>query len=360
LTLGNGVTNLATSTFFACTNLPSVTIPDTVTMIGTNAFLNCYGLTNLTLGNSVTNIAFGAFNNCSNLPSVTIPNSVKSIGNSAFASCTNLSSLTIGNSVTSIGNTAFAGCAITNLTIPASVTSIGTLAFNASAKLSTVNFLQSSPPTVAANSFTGVASGAVGFYPAAASVAWSGATVSGLTLMAAGTLPAVTFSAPASLTYDGTGKAYTATASRVSGFSYSYRGRNSTTYGPSDVSPANAGDYTVTATSTDSIFTGSAQQDFTITQAPATVTVSNLSQVYNGSPRPITVTTVPANLAVSVQYNGGTTVPTNAGSYPVQVTVTDANYTGSKSEVLTVAKADLLLSSLPTASAITYGQTLAD
>ncbi|NCV57170.1 MAG: leucine-rich repeat domain-containing protein, partial [Betaproteobacteria bacterium] len=290
LTLGNGLTNIASSTFFACTNLPSVTIPDTVTMIETNAFLNCYGLTNLTLGSGVTNIALGAFNNCRSLPGVIIPNSVKGIGNSAFASCTNLSSLTIGNSVTSIGNAAFAGSALTNLTIPASVTSIGTLAFNASAKLAAVNFLQSSPPTVAANSFTGVAPGAVGFYPAASSVAWSGTTVSGLTLMASGTLPAVTFTAPASLTYDGAGKAYTATASGVSGFSYSYRGRNSTTYGPSDVPPVNAGDYTVTATSTDSIFTGSAQQNFTITQATATVSVSDLIQVYNGSPRPVAVT----------------------------------------------------------------------
>ncbi|NDA10693.1 MAG: hypothetical protein EBZ07_07615, partial [Verrucomicrobia bacterium] len=98
----------------------------------------------------------------------------------------------------------------------------------------------------------------------------------------------------------------------------------------------------------------------TVNKATATVNISDLNQVYNGSPRPVTVTTVPANLAVSVQYNGGTTVPTNAGSYPVQVTVTDANHTGAKSEVLTISKADLLLSSLPTASAITYGQTLAD
>jgi alpha-tubulin suppressor-like RCC1 family protein len=96
----------------------------------------------------------------------------------------------------------------------------------------------------------------------------------------------------------------------------------------------------------------------TVNKAAATVNVSDLNQVYNGSPRPVTVTTVPASLAISVQYNGGATVPTNAGSYPVQVTVTDANHTGAKSEVLTIAKADLLLSALPTASAITYGQTL--
>ncbi|NDE55103.1 MAG: hypothetical protein EB069_11170, partial [Actinobacteria bacterium] len=68
----------------------------------------------------------------------------------------------------------------------------------------------------------------------------------------------------------------------------------------------------------------------TVNKATATVNVSDLNQVYNGSPRPVTATTVPSSLAVSVQYNGGTTVPTNAGDYSVMATVSDANYSGSK------------------------------
>ena len=59
---------------------------------------------------SVTSIGDYAFNSCSNLQSVTIPNSVTSIGNSAFEYCSSLQSVTIPNSVTSIGNNAFQFC----------------------------------------------------------------------------------------------------------------------------------------------------------------------------------------------------------------------------------------------------------
>ena len=55
-------------------------------------------------------ISSWAFSYCSNLTSVTIPNSVTSIGNGAFGDCLNLTSIVIPNSVTSIGADAFNGC----------------------------------------------------------------------------------------------------------------------------------------------------------------------------------------------------------------------------------------------------------
>jgi Legume lectin domain/MBG domain/Abnormal spindle-like microcephaly-assoc'd, ASPM-SPD-2-Hydin len=106
----------------------------------------------------------------------------------------------------------------------------------------------------------------------------------------------------------------------------------------------NAGSYTVTATITDPNYTGSATGMFVISRAPATVTFSNLTQTYTGSPLSPTVATVPSGLANSL-----TGAPdTNAGSYAVTATVTNPNYTGSAigTFVISRAPATLTLSNL--------------
>ena len=58
----------------------------------------------------VLSIGNAAFLYCSNLESVTIPDSVTSIGGWAFGACLNLINITIPDSVTSIGSEAFAEC----------------------------------------------------------------------------------------------------------------------------------------------------------------------------------------------------------------------------------------------------------
>ncbi|MBQ0113967.1 MAG: leucine-rich repeat domain-containing protein, partial [Bacteroidales bacterium] len=109
------VTSIGDSAFSFCSNLTSITIPNSVTSIGYRAFFCCYGLTSVTIPNSVTSIGDGAFDSCTDLTSITIPNSVTSIGYATFRGCSGLTSVTIPNSVTSIGQGAFYLCPLVTL-----------------------------------------------------------------------------------------------------------------------------------------------------------------------------------------------------------------------------------------------------
>ena len=71
----------------------------------------------------------------------------------------------------------------------------------------------------------------------------------------------------------------------------------------------------------------------------AGVSLSNLSQTYDGTPKTATVTTDPAGLATQVSYDGSYTAPTAAGSYTVVATVTESGYSGVATGTLTIAKA---------------------
>jgi len=94
----------------------------------------------------------------------------------------------------------------------------------------------------------------------------------------------------------------------------------------------------------------------TVTQAIATVALSNLAQTYTGSPLSATATTTPAGLAVSLTYNGSTTTPTASGSYAVVATIIDPSYTGSASGTLVIAKASTTLSLSANTTTAAQGQ----
>lgn len=75
----------------------------------------------------------------------------------------------------------------------------------------------------------------------------------------------------------------------------------------------------------------------TVTRASATVSLADLSQTYDGTPKPVTATTTPSGKAVTILYGGSATAPVNAGSYPVTATITDPNYQGETSATLVIA-----------------------
>ena len=150
------VTSIGGSAFQNCTNLTSITIPNSVTSIGNNAFSNC-GLASITIPNSVTSIGKHAFESC-NITSITIPNSITTISSYAFAYCRGLTSVTIPNSVTSIESSAFLGCSgLTSITIPNSVTTIGEAAFSGCTGLTSIT-IPNSLTSIESSAFTGCSS----------------------------------------------------------------------------------------------------------------------------------------------------------------------------------------------------------
>ena len=81
----------------------------------------------------------------------------------------------------------------------------------------------------------------------------------------------------------------------------------------------------------------------TVPSAPATVTLSNLSFTYDGSPKVPSTTVSPAGLAIQLAYGGtaaSLSAPITAGSYAVTASVVDDFYFGTTSGVVTISKAN--------------------
>ncbi len=181
INIENGITSM--NGFKGCTNLKSVSIPDSVITIDKSVFSGCSGLTSIKIPDSVTSIGSRVFlgtpwldnkqkedplvvvngividaseckgdvvipktvvcigNNSfsySDATSVTIPGSVKSIESWAFQ-YSNVVSVNILDGVTSIGVAAFDTCEnLSSITIPSSVKNIEGLAFQECSHLSSV------------------------------------------------------------------------------------------------------------------------------------------------------------------------------------------------------------------------------
>ncbi|NCA81146.1 MAG: DUF11 domain-containing protein [Opitutae bacterium] len=111
------------------------------------------------------------------------------------------------------------------------------------------------------------------------------------------------------------------------------------TYDGSAAAPTEAGSYAVVGVVADDIFVGSATGTLVVAKAEAVILLGALEPVYDGTPKNATATTVPAGLAVEFRYDGGTAVPTEAGSYAVVATVVDGNHQASTTGTWVVAKA---------------------
>ena len=175
VTLPNSLTNIEDAAFSECPALVSVTLPDSLANIGDVAFSDCPALASINIPGHVSAIGIGAFEGTA-ITNIVIPDSVASIGNdlcvgcvsltnavigagvasiaeAAFGSCTRLASVSLSAGLTNIADTAFNDCPLASLTIPDTVLSIGDNAFDGS-KLVSVS-LPDSVKSVGSTAFAG-------------------------------------------------------------------------------------------------------------------------------------------------------------------------------------------------------------
>ncbi len=80
-------------------------------------------------GFKVTEVGNSAFSNCSDLKSVSLPNTITRIGQYAFEKCSNLKSLVLPEGLVLLEQQAFASSGLTQVTLPSTLTTIETKAF---------------------------------------------------------------------------------------------------------------------------------------------------------------------------------------------------------------------------------------
>jgi hypothetical protein len=103
--------------------------------------------------------------------------------------------------------------------------------------------------------------------------------------------------------------------------------------------PAATGDFPISLQASNAGGSATRALNVTVAKAGATLALDNLNQTYDGTSRPVAVSTFPSGLPLQLTYDGAATPPTDAGSYHVVATVQSANYTGTAAGTLVVAKA---------------------
>jgi len=108
--VNDGVTSLGFAAFKNCTNLTTVSLPDTLKTIGKRAFEGCGKLNGAVIPNGVTLIDEFAFSGCTSLTSVSFPANLTRVAQGAFKNCSSLTTFALPDKVTDLGPSALSGC----------------------------------------------------------------------------------------------------------------------------------------------------------------------------------------------------------------------------------------------------------
>lgn len=102
----------------------------------------------------------------------------------------------------------------------------------------------------------------------------------------------------------------------------------------------NAGVTTITISieGTENCNAASFSKTITIHKASAAITLGNLNQVYDGTPKSVTAITTATGISTfNLTYNGSQTVPVLAGTYAVSASINNTNYEANTTGSLVIA-----------------------
>lgn len=178
-----GITSIATFSFFGCSQLVSLVLPETLVSIYGGSFMGCSSLTQMKIPDSVTYIPTGAFGGCTALESFSgkfatsdarclvinkeliafapagltsyiVPNGIEVLGQSVFSDCARLQSVSLPTSLKKIQYFAFGRCtSLEMLVIPTNVTDLGISAFSGCKSLGTITVEPLTPPNAGEDLF---------------------------------------------------------------------------------------------------------------------------------------------------------------------------------------------------------------
>jgi hypothetical protein len=102
--------------------------------------------------------------------------------------------------------------------------------------------------------------------------------------------------------------------------------------------PVNAGSYEVKTQAAAFASDGISISTLVIDKAPLAIDLGDLTQVRDGSPKPVTVTTTPGGIATTVSYGveSSPDAPSALGSYPVTASSANPNYEGQATGTLQI------------------------
>ena len=144
--------------FYYCSSLVDVNIPDSTTSIGDYAFQNCTSLAPTSLPSSLTTIGDYAFRDCTSLAITSLPSSLTKIGNGAFRNCTSLALVSVPDGVTWISGGSFWGCtSLALVSLPSGIQGMGANVFyqcGSTTNKLTVTILATTPPSLGSSAFT--------------------------------------------------------------------------------------------------------------------------------------------------------------------------------------------------------------